>query len=502
MNTVKRILYFYLIMVFLGAGLCLLLPFPVEAGKGKAIDLQLILDKLEDMSRRINALEKRDAKISPKSSPEVAREVENLKENFTDIASRLDKVELKSILDKIQMGGEIRFRNDFLQMKDKKTSKTTRSDNNWSTRFRLNLKADITDNIKFHSRLTSFKMWGDSTSEEMFEGVRMDMNMGRLPTTDGNLHVEQAYIDYFLDNFPLSFTLGRFCTTDGPPVDLQDNITRKATFPSLLVNAEMDAIILTLGLEQWTGLKGSTLRPYYAKAFQDTASVVTEFDLDDTTAMGIMFETPIPGIKKSLFQMNYTRAFDIPSIRNLPAPALVIRDQVKSVGDLDLIVGHLQLNDIKKSGIDCFLSLAYSHTNPFSHGTRLITGQELGLLGDNINGGLGKSRSGHAIFTGLRYTIPCDLMKNPKVGFEYNYGSKYWVGMFTGGSDDPLHKLMVNGDGIDFYYIQPLHSKHAFMRFGCTQVTHDYSPDFGPYGARESVDREMRSFYGLMDIRF
>ncbi|MDY6864164.1 MAG: DUF3373 family protein, partial [Thermodesulfobacteriota bacterium] len=289
-------------------------------------------------------------------------------------------------------------------------------------------------------------------------------------------------------------------TTDGPPAELQDNSTRKSTYPALVVNAEMDALMATLTLDKWTGLKNSSFRIGYSKAFQDIASVFTEFDLDDTRAIPLIFETQIPGFDNSLFMFAYARVMDLPSIRQFPD--FMVRKQVKSVGDLDLLSGHIQLNNVRNSGIDCFFSWAHSHADTSSRGTRLVSGQEIGLFGDNLGGGLGKDRWGYAVYTGFRYTLPWDSLKNPKIGFEYNYGSKYWLGLFTGGSDDPMHKLMVNGNAIDFYYIQPLHIKHTFMRFGYTRANYDYSPDFGPYGARESVDRIMRSFYCLLDIRF
>ena len=179
MKAKKRLIHYFIISVFLGAGLSFLLPLAAKAGEGKPVtrdDLQMILQKLEEVSRRIDKIEKEKAKAvrtAPPSSSQVAKEVKTLKEDFDDIVDRLDEVELKSILSKVQVGGEVRFRNDFLQMKDKRTSDTNRSDDNWSTRFRLHLKSNITDNIIFHGRLTSFKMWGDSTSEDLVGANRM-----------------------------------------------------------------------------------------------------------------------------------------------------------------------------------------------------------------------------------------------------------------------------------------------------------------------------------------
>lgn len=110
------------------------------------------------------------------------------------------------------------------------------------------------------------------------------------------------------------------------------------------------------------------------------------------------------------------------------------------------------------------------------------------------------SHTGWAIYTGLRYTIPVAALKHPKVGFEYNHGSRYWFS-FTQGSIELYNKLATRGDVYDFYYIQPF-SKYLFLRAGYTLLDYNYTGSGWHVGQPMDSDQELENLYLLFDCRF
>jgi hypothetical protein len=83
-----------------------------------------------------------------------------------------------------------------------------------------------------------------------------------------------------------------------------------------------------------------------------------------------------------------------------------------------------------------------------------------------------EQKDGHAFWLGTRYTMPIESMKNPKIGVEYNQGSKNWFS-FTQGSNSLTNKLATRGSAVEVYYIQPI-NRYASLRFGAEMIDYEY----------------------------
>ena len=168
----------------------------------------------------------------------------------------------------------------------------------------------------------------------------------------------------------------------------------------------------------------------------------------------------------------------------------------QALGDIDLYGIHLQANNLLQSGLDVFLSWGYDRSDPNGKSVNPGGGVTYGLLSDDGH----DRKSGSAIYVGARYTIPWDQLRNPKVGFEFNHGSKYWMSM-TSGTAELFNKLATRGDVYELYYIQPV-DKNIFFRAGYTHVDYDYTMSGWHIGHPESSKAEMDNYYLLMDCRF
>ncbi|MDM8536184.1 DUF3373 family protein [Desulfobacterales bacterium HSG17] len=481
--------------------------------------LEKILKRQDELEKKIETLQQKlntrdseksktldvdikpDSDISPDSG--ITEDVKYLKSDVEEISDRLDKVETKSILDKIQIGGEFRTQVNFLNFDDIKADgqnfSSQKEDANidelWWTRLRLNLRSNITKDLIFHGRLSYLKYWGTTN----YENDTWDARFFMTPEQEGNLHVERAYIDYFIPETPLSFTLGRLPTSNAPPYEFKNYTTRKATWAQLFVDGEFDGIMGNLSLEKWTGLKNSMTRLAYVKVSQNY-SQYQALDLDSARVIGANFDMEIPGVNDSLFWLGYYKVFDLTPLKVEGAVS------PEDSGEADTYTIHVQFDNLMDSGLGWFASFAYQNIQPSSQGTVLAPGYEVGLVGDSLHGDLGETQEGYSFYTGLKYILPIESLKYPNIGFEYNYGSQYWLPLSTHTSGEFTNKLGVNGSAYELYYIQPIIKNNMFCRLGAVYQDYKYFPLMYLYGSRDGQETESNMSvlhtYFLVDVRF
>ncbi len=370
------------------------------------------------------------------------------------------------------------------------------ADNHWTNRFRLNMTAEIMKGLNFHGRLTVYKNWADIET-----GNYADPNSAHVPS-DTSLKLDRAYIDWVVPKMPIpvALTIGRQPSSEGPASEFKENRIRQSTYPVLLFDGEADGIVATIGLERYLHLKNSGLRFAYGKGYQSqddkTIYLDSRYGIDDLNVFGTFFESEIPYLPDSLMVLSYVRGENF--VDNPLAPG-------KNLGDMDLFGVHLQAPRILNSDFDIFMSWGINKTHP--NGKTVDMDMGTGPDGNSIimpagllNSDGHKQHTGWAFYTGLRYNIPLPQLNNPKFGFEYNHGSRYWFS-YTQGSIELYNKLATRGDVFDFYYIQPI-NKYLFFRTGYTFLDYDYTGSGYHFGQPESSDEELKDFYFLIDCRF
>ncbi len=456
----------------------------------------------EQVRMRIEALESeiRDIKkrIREGKAPslETAEDVAFIAEDVEEISERLDVVEKRSILDRIQFSGEFRNILEYYDIDNLPVNGEERDgaiDELWSSRLRLNLYSQITQDIIFQGRLSYLKYWGDAN----YSHEPRDWEYNAAPDSEGDLHVERAYIDYFVPGTPMALTFGRLPVSGGPPYGFKNNTTRKATWPQLFVEGEFDGIIGSLGLESWTGLEDGVFRLGYCKATQNYLQY-QNVKMNDLRVYFITLESEIPGIKDSILWMGAYKGMNVTPLDLIPDTTYP-----EDSGHYENYTMHLQVDDILGSGLGWFGAFGYQRSHPRNEGTEVLPGVEIGYLGDSLHNDLGKRRTAYSIYTGLKYVLPLEILKNPQVGFEYNYGSQYWVPASIS-KEDLTHKLGVLGHAYELYYLQPVHEKHMFLRIGSIYEDYEYYSPYWIYGSREDAQTGLNILksYFLVDVRF
>jgi hypothetical protein len=110
-------------------------------------------------------------------------------------------------------------------------------------------------------------------------------------------------------------------------------------------------------------------------------------------------------------------------------------------------------------------------------------------------------KTGHSFYAGVQ--IP-GFLNQDKIGFEYNYGSKYWRS-FTYGEDTLVgSKLATRGSAYETYYILPLLGKNLTAQIRYTYMDYKYTGSdmfFGQTGKPQKTSETPGAVKSASDLR-
>jgi hypothetical protein len=367
----------------------------------------------------------------------------------------------------------------------------------YTNRFRLGMKADISDNLEFKGRLAMYKAWGMQDNPTavgpyyMNSFSQMDGATTRQPN-DSVLRVDRAYINWTnVADLPMWISVGRRPTTDGPPAQLRmglDNNTRMATPVNFMDYAFDGATIGAVFQNPFDFMGYSKIRFCYGRGFE-AGPTDSSNELDDMDFGGISWDI----INKGDRFMNI-QAFLAANIVNVPAGVDFANPLEIAMGTGDGILDRENLGNIyhtsfvymdKAADLNYFLAGGWSHTDP--SGTDEMGSTLLGSWWEDPG-----TKDGYAIYGGIRYDMPDQGLK---FGLEYNYGTEYWISMTPAHDDMTQAKLATRGHVGEAYMIWDLpvgyllsDKAKAFMRLGYQHYEYDYTGSGNWLGAPVDVD--------------
>lgn len=376
--------------------------------------------------------------------------------------------------------------------------------NNWendilyTNRFRLGMKADISDNLEFKGRLAMYKAWGMQENPTavgpyyMNSFSQMDGATSRQPN-DSILRVDRAYINWNnVADLPIWISVGRRPTTDGPPAQLRmglDSSTRMATPVNFMDYAFDGATIGAVFQNPFEFMGYSKIRFCYGRGFE-AGPTDRSNELDDMDFGGISWDI----INKGDRFMNI-QVFLAANIVNVPAGVDFANPLEVAMGTGDGWLDRENLGDIyhssfvyldKVADLNYFIAGGWSHTDP--SGTDEMGSTLLGSWWNDPG-----DKDGYTIYGGIRYDMP---QQGLKFGLEYNYGTEYWISMTPGHDDMTQAKLATRGHVGEAYVIwdlpvgQLLSDKaKAFMRLGYQHYEYNYTGSGNWLGAPVDMDK-------------
>jgi len=556
---------------FLGIMMLIFVFEPFVSAREKYVtpdEIVPILDEIDRLNKRLDEL---DQQQNAEKLPEKdQKSLDFLKQDMDELTEILERVETKSIVDRLEIGAEIRTRIDWYRFQGRDNIPFTnipqgkkldeQINTQTSNRFRLNLRAQISDNLKFTSRLTMMRHWSDD-DYSTYPDVNF-LNATRVPG-NLNLKVERAYVDYFFkpnDLFPMAFTFGRLPSTDGLPTDLRENTPRKSTYPAIAYNVESDGIGLSLDLEPMTHIPQTAARMILALRYDDHEKYFMGKNISDKTGVYRVDEKAMDPVYFLVFQLEshlpdffggLLAIMNVLYIPQAPEPDFRYNDSLApfyedngpldkwgedSLGYLTKYTLFIESKQFFGFNFDWFVGLSYLKTHaksatefmlvprnlnpaidmdplPAREGYELLKGfgsnyeAELASLKNAptpiglLNNDGRSNHDAHCIHVGGRIDLPIPMKQAPKFGIEYNHGSQYWAN-FGEASEDPLHKLATRGEAWDFYLLQPI-SRFFMFRIGHTVTLHDYDQNLSfYYGQPLAIDHKITNTYLLMDAKF
>ncbi len=394
----------------------------------------------------------------------------------------------------------------------------------WVNRLRLTMTWDVTENLRFYGQIGVFKYFNELQSHP----TTLDMHTNRYPR-DPTLRIERAYFDWFITDW-LVLTAGRVASPEGPPAELKENTVRNATWGVQMVEAELEAVLVTLHLSKL--LDGTYLRLFYVPfashtdfTLSDDRSLFQDAGIDPMHAWGAVFELKLPKVGDNLVQVGFVnvprfRPRDIPiEVDGVEEPIEPAKPTSQDLGTYWMATGLLEFKDIGGSGLDLFAAYTLSILKPragrmvYDIPVRLpivhpLTGEQI----DTFDGtqryetglasyeeGNGTTNLGHMFYVGLRYTLPVFGSYAPRIGAEMNRGTKYHIN-WNSPSDLLVNRLGTKGWAWEVYYIQQLIEEHLFARLGYVQLIREYE---GLYiGPTTQIDQTIDNAYLLMEARW
>jgi hypothetical protein len=346
-----------------------------------------------------------------------------------------------------------------------------------TNRLRLNFDSQVADNVSVQARLSMYKVFGDSTGVQVFNGQPNTMNIdgttATVPTGD-EIRVERAFFTWNnIAGLPMYLSIGRRPSTSGPPMNFREDEPRGGTPSGALIDYQFDG--LTLGYH--IGEKMALRACYglgYESGFGNGQVLETPADrLKDVHFFGGNLD--LYTTEKSLVQVTIARAWNVTDgfnglmvLPNNPltgevvaAPVIMRYTPSANLGGINLYGLNLQH---RWKQLDMFVSGNLDSLRPNG-----LTTPFGGLGSDPFE--TPTNHDGHMIYVGLRYNVAKDDDRT-KIGFEFNQGSKYWFNFAQAEDDIIAPKTEARGEVYETYLTHRIRQRFIlkvdYQRFNYT----------------------------------
>lgn len=365
----------------------------------------------------------------------------------------------------------------------------------YSTRLRLNAKAEIADNLSFSGRLAMYKAWGDSTGVQVFNGqpnsINIDGTTASVPNSD-IVRIDRAYFDWNkIGGTGWYLSLGRRPSAGGPPTEIRDNRLRGGTPLGHVVDFQFDGATIGYTFNS-DKMPGAIFRFCYGLGYEagfgngDQLKAPAD-RLKDAHFAGFNFD--VLSTDRTFVQATILRAFNVTDGFNglvvmpvdpvtgnpAPGPAVMRFTPSANLGAISLGAVALERSD---GPVKWFASGAFSNTSPEN-----VTTPFGGLMSDPFS--VPQSRTGESFYAGLRYDFPNN---KAQIGGEYNYGSKYWFNFTAAADDMVLSKLATRGSVVEGYLNYQI-NKYLQIRVAGISYWYKYSGSGWHLGEPKQLDK-------------
>jgi len=301
--------------------------------------------EIEQLKQEVNKLLQRIEQLEKKQTETETKTIEAEKK-ITEVETKAAKVEKKSLKDRVELGGEARFRilrenaktpEGFWGESQPSTDQKFRDETSFPLRFRLNAHVEIVpDWVDFYGRLTMNKRWGawDTSATDPFNRPNsFEASIGH----DLTMRVEQAYMTLKLPYVTGgTWYVGRLPGLDGPP-----SRQARSLFPRLFIDSEIDGTLIKWDAPETAldsvNLPWVTTRLWGKQSEPGKAPTLKQYETKVQDRTGII----LGYLKYDEKKMQLTDTLEV----NSDADAFLAQAQIKVGKDTEVIWDGLIMDD-------------------------------------------------------------------------------------------------------------------------------------------------------------
>lgn len=360
-----------------------------------------------------------------------------------------------------------------------------------TSRLRLEMKAKVAEDVDFYARLGMYKVWGDSTGVQIFNGqptsINWDGSQTTYPNSDDAIRLERGYFTWSnIADTNAFLSIGRRPSTGGVPINFRNDEPRGGTPMGSLFNYQFDGITAGYHINDY-----STLRLCYGVGFESDWGNGSQLSrpsdrLDDAYFYGLVWD--IWDTPSMYVHAIVARAEDITD--GFPATTIMPYDPITgdplppvpmrytpsgTIGNIDLAGFVITRRD---GPLDYFVSYGYMETDPTDFYSPFG-----GMMSDPFT--KPEDQDGDMIYLGARWNFNQD---RTKLGLEYNHGSKYWYNFALGEDDFLAPKTSTRGDVWEAYVTHRIRDSFI-LKLAYIDYQYDYSGSGWLLGAPKDLDK-------------
>lgn len=414
------------------------------------------------------------------------------------LSDTLREVKIHDSMDNIKFS--IDFRNTFEAIEYKYNkysyggtdySGTTASNRSLMTqRLFLGMMSSPVPGLTFKGKFGVNKTWGGNNTAA-------DKSLKEWSETskpvDNEFKIREAYFVYstsLLDgDLPFAFSVGRRPSADGFLANHREHNANPGSPLAHITNMEVDAAMIKLGLEAYTGLPSSYIKLVSGKAHDGVDQVYDSVSgyapYAHEKSLGSEADEDVDffvAVLNAYYDGQYHLMAQHATIYDTKGKNTTTNDIKVGAGQANLDAVSFQIN-----GIGDMINDFLDDTKLFvSYATTRYTPESgYSLLGET------EEKEGSSYWVGA--VIPDMVTESGKLGVEYNAGSKYWTPM-TWAEDTIIgSKVAVRGSAYEAYWNTQLFGlENLSSQVRYTKIQHDYTPNIRCSGwiAPEKVDIE------------
>ncbi len=360
-----------------------------------------------------------------------------------------------------------------------------------TNRLRLNFDAHVADNVEVAARVSMYKVFGDSTNVQVFNGQPTSLNIdgttATVPTGDF-LRVERAYFTWnHIGGLPMYLSIGRRPSTNGPPLEYREDELRGGTPSGTLIDYQFDG--LTFGYH--IGDK-TTLRLCYGLGFDSGFGNGQNLEQPADRVKGVQFlgaNIDAYSTDKSLVQVTIARAWNVTDGFN----GLVVLPNNPLTGDPIGGAAVLRFTPSANLGAIDLYGLTLEHRIGSFDLYTSINADSLRPNGITTPfGGMGANpfdvpanHDGFMFYGGARYNVARNDGRT-KIGVEFNDGSKYWFNFAQAEDDIFAPKTSARGQVYETYLTHRI-TPHFILKLDYQRFHYTWSGSGWDVGAPERL---------------